>query len=119
MVCNSSGQTATVKTASGTAGQVLDTETRFFYCDGTDIHSLTDVSDTGSGSAQFAGSLVTLSADETVATSTDTALQWGTESFDTDDFHDPSVLPSRFTVPSGVSSVILTAEIRWDTNNCN
>ncbi|TNE36263.1 MAG: hypothetical protein EP348_07280 [Alphaproteobacteria bacterium] len=118
MVSNGSGEIATVKTASGASGQVPDGETRLFYCDGTDIYSLTDsLAEGGSGSAAHSGALVLLSADQTIPTSTDTILDWDSESYDTNGFHESVTNPSRLTVPAGITKAVLTAQIRWGSNS--
>lgn len=116
MVTNASGQTATVKTASGAAGQVLDGETRLFYCDGTDVLALTDSTSAGGGGGSHSGALVTKSANQSISNNTNTALSWNSEGYDTDSFHDNSTNNSRLTVPSGVSKVILSGQVRWDSN---
>ncbi|MCF8467411.1 MAG: hypothetical protein K9G33_08435 [Sneathiella sp.] len=118
MVTNGSGETATVKTASGAAGQVLDGETRLFYCDGTDVLGLTDSTSAGGGggAGSHSGALVTKSANQSVANSSNMALGWNSESYDTGGFHDNSVNNSRLTVPGGVSKVIVSGQVRWDSN---
>ena len=116
MVTNGSGETATVKTASGAAGQVLDGETRLFYCDGLDVLGLSDTTSEGGGGGGHAGALVKLTANQTIANSSNVVLSWGSESYDTDDYHDNSTNKSRLTVPSGVSKVIVSGQARWDSN---
>ena len=117
MVSNASGQTATVKTAGGAAGQVLDTETRLFYCDGLDVISLSDTTSAGGSGASHDGALVTLSANQAIANNTNTVLNWANETYDTDSYHDTVTNNSRLTVPSGVRKIILSAQIRWDSNS--
>lgn len=119
MVTNSSGQTATVQTGSGSAGQVLDTETRLFYSDGSNVLALSDRSvDSGPGGGH-AGALLSKTADETVANSTVLSLNWEDAAYDTDGFHDPLANGSRLTIPIGVSKIQLTAQIRWDSSSVN
>lgn len=118
MVTNLSGETATVKTASGAAGQVLDGETRLFYCNGTDVLGLTDSTATGGGGGGgHAGALVTLGSDHAVASGSNTVIGWDAESYDTDGIHDNTVNNSRLTVPVGASKVIVSAQVRWDSNS--
>lgn len=116
MVTNGSGETATVKTTSGAAGQVLDGETRLFYCDGTDVIGLTDSTSAGGGSGAHAGALVTMSSDQSISNDDNTSLNWASESYDTDGYHDNSTNNSRLTVPIGVSKVIVSGQVRWDSN---
>lgn len=116
MVTNGSGETATVKTASGSAGQVLDGETRLIYCDGTDVIGLTDSTSGGGGGGTHAGTLVKMSANQSIANNTNITLNWASESYDTDSYHDNSTNNSRLTVPSGVSKVIVSGQVRWDNN---
>ena len=117
MVTNGSGETATVKTASGAAGQVLDGETRLFYCDGTDVIGLTDsTSDGGVGGGAHAGALVTMTSNQSIANNSNTAIAWDNEAYDTDGFHDNAVNNSRLTVPGGVTKVIVSGQIRWDSS---
>lgn len=119
VVRNSSGQAATVSTGSGTSSIVEDGMVRLLYCDGSNIVALTDDTSAGTGAGNFSGALVSLGADQSVSNSSDTALDWTVSQHDSDSFHDTGVNPSRFTVPSGVSTVILTAQIRWDSNTSN
>lgn len=116
MVTNTTDATATVKTASGAAGQVLAGETRLFYCNGADVLGLSDSSATGGGGGAHAGALLTRSTDQSISDNSNTAVGWDGEAYDTDGFHDNSVNNSRLTVPAGVSKVILSAQIRWDSN---
>ncbi|WP_373087030.1 hypothetical protein [Sneathiella sp.] len=116
MVSNASGETATVKTATGVAGQVLDGETRLFYSDGTDVRSLTDTLSDGSGGGGHSGALVLLASDQSITNNTATPLNWGSESYDTDGYHDNTTNNSRLTVPTGVTKIILRGQIRWDSS---
>ncbi|MEP3245072.1 MAG: hypothetical protein ABJN40_13000 [Sneathiella sp.] len=116
MIRNISGQTAILTTGSGEAVAVVSGEARMLYCDGTNLFGLSDTSGGGGGAAAFSGSMVSLGANVSIPNSAVTALPWITENHDTDSFHDTVVDPSRFTVPSGVSTVILTAQVRWDSN---
>jgi hypothetical protein len=119
MVTNNSGQTVTVQTGSGSAGQVLETETRLFYCDGSNVLALSDQSVDGGEAGSQAGVLVHKTTDETVANNMALVLNWEDAAYDTDSFHDPLVNGSRLTIPSGISKVQLTAQIRWDSSSTN
>jgi hypothetical protein len=55
---------------------------------------------TPSGSA-VVGCMLRKSADQTISTSTFTAVTFNTEVFDTDSFHDNSTNTSRITIPAG------------------
>jgi hypothetical protein len=54
-----------------------------------------------SGTASFVGTSLYKTADQSVSTSTWTALTWDAEYFDTDTFHSTSSNTSRITIPSG------------------
>ncbi len=115
LIDNQSGMTATVKIASGAAAPVLDTETRLLYSDGVNVTALSDTS-SGGGIASHSGALVLLSANRTIASGSNVQIDWGSESYDTDGFYDSSSNTERFTIPSGVSKIILSCQMRWDTN---
>ncbi|USG59926.1 hypothetical protein NBZ79_12140 [Sneathiella marina] len=122
MITNRSGQSATVQTGKGASGQVLDTQTRLFYCDGRNVLALSDHSVTGgasSGGTSPGGALVSKTLDQTVATGSVQILDWQAAAYDTDSFHDPNATGSRLTIPPGVPKVQLTAQIRWDNNSAN
>jgi hypothetical protein len=51
--------------------------------------------------AGFVGCKAYLSGAQSISNNTATALNYGSESFDTDAFHDTSTNTSRFTIPSG------------------
>lgn len=61
----------------------------------------------------FKGAQVCLSANEPITTSTATAISWDSEIEDVGGWWDAGT-PTRFTVPSGVNRVRLTANVRWD-----
>lgn len=119
MMTNSSGQTATVQTGSGNAGQLLDTETRLFYCDGNNVLALSDNAVSGGSAATRTGALLSKSLDQAIAASLSETLNWDTSAYDTDAFHDPLNNNSRLTIPVGIETVQLTAQIRWDSNSVN
>lgn len=119
MLTNNSGQTATLQTGNGNAGQVLDTETRLFYCDGSNVLALSDTAGAGGVGSAHAGVLVSKTADQSVANSSVKTLDWQTAAYDTEDFHDPNITNSRLTIPAGVTAVQLTAQIRWDAVTTN
>ena len=56
---------------------------------------------TGVGAAAFAGVRVTDASTQSVPNNTQTAVEFDTEAFDTDGFHDNAVNNVRLTVPSG------------------
>ncbi len=63
----------------------------------------------------FRGALVRLTADESIANNTTTAIPWDATVEDVGGFWSGAT-PSRPTVPSGVARVRLTANIDWDSN---
>lgn len=64
---------------------------------------------------RFSGARAFNSAAQTVATSSETALLFDSEEFDTDDYHSTATNTSRLTIPvSGYYSI--SGSIRFDTN---
>lgn len=63
------------------------------------------------GSPAFRGCLVKKSADQTADFSAGVAIPWDVEDYDTDTIHDNVTNNTRFTVPSGVSKVELSANL--------
>jgi hypothetical protein len=55
----------------------------------------------------FAGCLLTRTSDLSVTNSTDTAIQWQAETFDTDGFHSTVTNTSRITIPAGKAGYYL------------
>ncbi|MEH6546922.1 MAG: hypothetical protein V7701_10860 [Sneathiella sp.] len=119
MITNISGQTATLQTGVGSAGQLLDTETRLFYNDGGNVLALSDSSMSGNSGGGHGGALLSKDVDQTVTNSSSQSLTWESATYDTDGFHDPTSNNSRLTIPIGVSKVQLTAQIRWDGTTTN
>jgi hypothetical protein len=76
--------------AVGTNGQVLT----------ADSTAATGLAWATAGST-FAGCRLEKSANQSISNSTDTALTWDTETFDTDTFHSTSTNTSRITIPAG------------------
>lgn len=116
MVENLGGDTATLSLGSGETVPVQDGECRLIYGDGTDLRGLS-ASTTPVG-ASFSGALVTLGSDFSVSNSTATAINWTAADYDTDSFFSGSGT-SAFTVPGGVSKIILRAQIRWNDETTN
>jgi len=75
----------------GTAGQVLK------------VNSGATAPEWGaaSGSASFVGCRLKQTAGQTISNNTNTAIQWNSEDYDTDAFHDNSTNNTRVTIPSG------------------
>ncbi len=83
---------ATARLAIGTTGKVLQS-------DGTDISWQTPA---GGGSAGV-GAKASKNATQSLTTGTETAVTWpGSDTFDTDAFHDPATNSSRMTIPVGL-----------------
>lgn len=56
-------------------------------------------------------------SDQTISTSTDTAIAFGQERFDVGGMHSTSTNTSRVTIPSGGAGLyLLTASVRWAGN---
>ncbi|WP_169545021.1 hypothetical protein [Sneathiella aquimaris] len=115
MMSNATGEDATLVT-TGNSLVLPSGETRLFYTDGSQLYLPSDTTGLAGGAIAFASALVSLSADVSVPTATNTILNWDIENHDLDGLHDPVVDTSRFTVPVGISRVILSAQVRWDTN---
>jgi len=66
------------------------------------------------------GAMAYRTADQTLTTSTFTAIAFGAssaEDYDTDGIHDPATNNSRFTVPAGITKVRLTGKISFAANS--
>lgn len=64
----------------------------------------------------FKGALVKLTADESIATSTDVLIPWDAATYDTSSFF-AGASPTKLTVPSGVSRVKLSGVIAWSATS--
>lgn len=66
----------------------------------------------------FSGAMVEKSADQTGANySSETAVAWNQEVYDTDSIHDNVTNNSRLTVPSGWNYAIVTGTLRVQSND--
>jgi hypothetical protein len=65
------------------------------------------------GVSSFRGARVTKSATQSVNNSSDTAVTFNTESYDTDGIHDNVTNNTRLTVPAGVSYVDIGYNLAW------
>ena len=93
------------KLALGTAGQVLK------------VNSGATAPEWGAASSSYVGVGVYKSGNQSINNSTDTALTWDTEDFDTDSFHSTSTNTSRFTIPSGkAGKYLLSGTLWWEAN---
>ena len=83
--------TANVKTrlGLGTAGQVLT------------VNSGANAPEWATLANTFVGTNVSKSANQSISTSTATAVTWDVEAFDTDAIHSTATNTSRFTIPTG------------------
>jgi hypothetical protein len=69
-------------------------------------------------SVSFVGASAYLSSNQSIANATYTALQFGSENFDTDSFHDNSVNNTRMTIPAGKGGkYLITALVSWASNS--
>jgi hypothetical protein len=66
----------------------------------------------------FVGVLCTKGATQTISNTTDTVLNFsGTDTYDTDGFHDPATNNSRITIPAGLGGYYLIYGLNtWDVN---
>ena len=70
------------------------------------------------GGSTFAGVSLTQSSGQSVSNLTDTTLNWNTEDYDTDSFHDNSTNTSRITIPSGKAGYYLfTLALRYTSGS--
>ena len=91
--------------AVGTSGQVL-------VADSTASTGLK-----WAASGNFIGARVYPSSAQTISTATDTVINFNTELFDTNSFHDNSTNNSRFTIPAGLGGYYkVSGSIRFDQN---
>ncbi len=116
MIENSGGDTATISLGSGETVAVQDGECRLIYADGTNLRALS-IGAVPSG-VSFSGALVTLSSDFNIPDSMGTEIEWNAAEYDTDSFFSGSGT-TAFTIPGGVSKIILRAQIRWSVNSTN
>ncbi len=71
----------------------------------------------GGGGGGALGALLTLSANPVIPNATFTALIWGTEQYDDNDFVDLAANPTRFTAPAGATFARVTFNATWQSNN--
>jgi len=71
------------------------------------------------GTAFGRGALVYTSSNLTISDSTQTDLAFNSETYDDDAIHDNSTNNARLTVPSGVTRVRLTGNVRWSGSGTN
>jgi hypothetical protein len=93
--------------AIGTAGQVLK------------VNSGGTAPEWGAASSTptFVGCKVTRGSAQTIANSTWTTINWDSEVFDTDGFHDNATNNSRLTIPTGKGGkYLINLQARFDTN---
>ncbi|OUR76598.1 hypothetical protein A9Q83_13575 [Alphaproteobacteria bacterium 46_93_T64] len=115
MVQNLCGETITLTTSLGDSFPVLSGENRLLYCDGIGVYGLTDTSTTSSIVPAFSGALVSMTSNFTIPHDAVTSVDWDASSYDTDTYFD-GANPGRFTVPLGVSKIILRGQLRWLSN---
>jgi len=68
-------------------------------------------------SSAFSGVYLSGTAQQTISATTETAVTWNTEVYDTDSYHDNSTNNSRITIPSGKSGYYeISIKIQWQEN---
>lgn len=77
--------------------------------------ALTSVLGRTGGYPTFSGTRVSLASDASIAHSSNVTVDWTSEVFDTDTYHDNSTNPSRLTVPA-TGYYVSTGGLVWDTN---
>ena len=106
-IYSSSGSTP-ARLGIGTAGQVLTVNTG----------ATAPEWKTPAGGASFVGASVYLTANQSIANATYTALAFGSENFDTDGFHDNSTNNTRMTIPAGkAGKYLISGLVSWQSNS--
>lgn len=117
------GIPATIVDAKGDliAATAADTVSRLAI--GTNNQVLTADSTAATGmkwatpTTTFVGCSLSKSAGQSINTSTNTAITFNQEAFDTDGFHDNTTNTSRITIPSGkAGKYLFSAQIYWGVN---
>ena len=90
--------TATVNTASSLALAQYESGNLYFTAAGASIFSKADGAP---ASSAFVGAKVFTTANQTITNNTQTTVNFNSEDFDTDTFHDNSTNNSRLTIPAG------------------
>jgi hypothetical protein len=94
----------------GTTGQVLTADTT--------VSPYKVKWATAASGSTFAGCRLFQSSDQSLSSSTSTLLTFGSESFDTDNFHSTSSNTGRITIPSGkAGKYLFVATVRFADNN--
>ena len=96
------GANASSRLGIGTAGQVLQTNS-------------------GATAPEWSGlsyAQLQISADQTIADATYSAISWDVENYDTDSYHEGITNPTRITIPT-TGWYLLSAMIPWATNATN
>jgi len=112
MVQNLCGENLTITTGTGDSFPILNGENRLLYCDGSNVLGLTDDTSTASLVPTFSGALTDISSNVTIPDGIATSITWDVPEYDTETYFDISN-PSRFTIPIGVSKIILKGQVRW------
>jgi len=108
LVVGSGTNDAAVLAVASTAGYLLS----------VDSAESTGLKWAAPAAAGYVGCSVYKSADQSISTSTNTAITFNTEDFDTDAFHSTSSNTSRFTVPAGkAGKYLLNGNLNWDVNS--
>ena len=97
-VNNKSGETATIRIdgGGGTTVTVVDSEQRIIYIDGTDVIDITGIG------VPNLETLVTLSSDFTISSTTLTAIDWGAETRDEGSWWAVSPDPEQIKIGAGI-----------------
>ncbi len=92
----------------------------------TKVSTIADAGDTGivrpsdwnaNHTLNFRGALAISTASQNIPHVTLTAINWSTETYDTDNIHESTTHPSRLTVPAGVTYARLSANTQWASNS--
>ena len=104
----------TIKRLDGSALLVGDINANYLaslYYDGTDLLLVNPYI------RKFRGALVRNSSAQSIPTGSSTAINFDTESYDTDNIHDNSTNNTRLTVPAGVTKCRISAKIDFAGNS--
>lgn len=81
------------------------------------LHGITSESALNKVKSALCGVRLTDAGSQTIATSTDTALTWDTETYDSDGFHSTSSNTERITIPAGLGGYYdISVSVRWEAD---
>jgi hypothetical protein len=119
---NSTTKIAKLLVGNGPIFGLLPGQVRLFYCDGVKVIAHSDLISGSSAGAPpiqpaFSGALIGLNANIPVSNSSSAnAISWGNAHYDIGGFFDAVAHPTRFSIPAGVSKIILKGQLSWSNS---